>query len=354
MTSSRWIPLLGALAACNSGPSGPPPNFAATADADTAIAVVVQVTDAVPRSDGSWVLLAIEEGQLLVLQPDSGVVVPHPGINRDEVPMATNIFGSGDTLHVADAGLRRVTTWLPDGNRIDAFPAADALRGSYPRTRDAAGQWYFEIGPIAGRDGSGNRDSSAVVRADPLLTRFDTIARLSAPDLAQVEREGGLRYEARALSGRDRWGVMRDGTLWIARVNQNFIEWFLPGAAKSVRGRSLPDPIITVIEMDRQIYLRRYPEDVRPTNATVPFALVKPPFERAYAGRDGRVWLFKSAPALDSVRTFQVADSTGWLFSVSVPSRGTALGVTPTHILMAEEFPEGVRLIRYAVPDSAR
>lgn len=354
MTSRPAILALFVLAACDQTPRVPPPTFAAHADADTVVASVVQVTDAVPRSDGAWVVLAVEEGQILVVRPDSGTVTPHAGITKDDVPMATGLVSLGDTIYVNDAGLRRVTAWLPSGARIDAFPAVDALRGSYPRVRDAAGQWYFEIGPVAGRDGSGNRDSSAVVRGDALLSRFDTIARLAPPDLAEMQREAGPRQEVRALSGRDRWGVLRDGTVWVARVNQNFVEWFPPGGGEVVRNRPMPDPIIPVENMDRLIYLRRYPEDVRPPMEGIPWALVKPAFERAFAGPGDRIWLLKSGLALDSVRTFQVADSTGWRFNISVPSRGVALGVTATHILMAEEFPGGIRMLRYAVPDSAK
>jgi hypothetical protein len=83
------------------------------------------------------------------------------------------------------------------------------------------------------------------------------------------------------------------------------------------------------------------------------FALIKPPFERAFADRTGRVWLFKSAPALDSVRSFQVADTAGWALSVTVPSYGTALGVSHGEIVMGEDFPEGVRLLRFRMPAEA-
>ena len=80
---------------------------------------------------------------------------------------------------------------------------------------------------------------------------------------------------------------------------------------------------------------------------------MKPPFERAFATPDRRIWLFKSGVALDSVRVFQVVDSTGLLLVVKVPSRGTALGVDGKFIVMGEEFPGGIRLLRYVVPKEA-
>jgi hypothetical protein len=42
------------------------------------------------------------------------------------------------------------------------------------------------------------------------------------------------------------------------------------------------------------------------------------------------------------------------LFTISIPSYGTALGISDTEILMGEEFPEGIRLLRFAMPAEAR
>ncbi|MBP6444901.1 MAG: hypothetical protein KA267_12810, partial [Gemmatimonadales bacterium] len=81
---------------------------------------------------------------------------------------------------------------------------------------------------------------------------------------------------------------------------------------------------------------------------------LKPPFEAAFATPDRRIWLFKSAPALDSIRTFQVVDSSGLKAVIEVPSRGTAIGVDGSWIIMAEEFPEGIRLLRYPIPAAAK
>jgi hypothetical protein len=352
MTHRHLLPIV-LLAACASEPQLPPTEYAASPTADTLVATVVGISDAIRRSDGSYVLLAPEEGALLVADFAAKAVSAHPGITREEVPGPSVLLAAGDTAIVGDWGLRRMTSWLADGARVDAVPIPEGSRGALPRARDAAGQWYFAIGPNPGRDGSGNTDSTALVRADAMLTRFDTIARLSPPDLGPMQADGQARMQVRALSGRDAWGVLRDGTLWIARVNQNQLEWH-PVRGERYRTRPLADPILTVTEMDRQIWLRRFPEEQRNIARTTPFALVKPPFERAFAEPDGRIWLFKSAPALDSVRTFQVADSSGVKFLVKVPSRGEALAVGHGVILMGEQFPEGVRLLRYAIPPEAR
>jgi hypothetical protein len=352
-TLTRSLPALVALAlaACGGEPPPPPPVFVADSVADTLVVPVVDVATAVPRSDGSWALLAPMEGEIHVADFAADTVTLHAGISKEEVPGATALMHVGDTIVVGDWGLRRFTSWVPDGRRVDAVPTPEPLRGAFPRARDAAGQWYFELLPNPGRDGSGNLDSLAIVRSDALLTRFDTVAKLAPIDHAEVERDGAMRWEAMPLAGRDYWGVQPDGTVWIVRRMRNFVEWLPPGGGEAVRSPGLPDPVYTVEEMDRQIWLRRYEEVYRTQVRGVRFAMIKPPVEGAFAGAEGRLWLFKSAPALDSVRSFQVVDSTGVRAVVQVPSRGKALGITATHILMGEEFPEGIRLLRYRMPE---
>lgn len=353
----RRFPLILPLAAllfvgaCESEPRAQPPSHAAAPSTDTLIAPVVAISHAVRRPDGTWVLLAPEEMQVLVADFGADSVGPHPGITSEVVPGATMLFGVADTVWVGDFGLQRVTAWLPDGSRVDAVPTPNAMRGAFPRARDAAGQWYFEV-TSAPSSAGGVRDSGAVVRANPLMTAFDTIARVTPPELAEIQEQGRVVLQPLALAGRDRWGVLRDGTLWLARVQQNQVWWYPPGADPA-HTRPLTDPIIPVAEMDRQLYLRRFPEEQRPDQSMLRFALVKPPFERAWHDPAGQVWLFKSAPALDSIRTFQIADSTGWVRTVTLPTYGTALGMADGEILVGEEFPDGVRLLRFAIPPEA-
>lgn len=337
-------------AGCNPGPLPPPASYRAIVTGDTIMAPVVHVSDAVSLGNGVWAVLGIEEAKVLEADFGTDTIHPYPGISHDVVPGAAELFSVGDTIFVADWALHRVTEWDSSGNRLDAIPTPEALSGAFPRARDAAGQWYFEVPPPRGPDGQGVKDSSAVVRSDPLMSRFDTLVMLAPPDLATVNRTGEPRLEPRLLSGRDRWGVEPDGTLWLARVNQNQVFWYSASGKEIAHSRRLPDQILPITEMDRQIALRRYPEDNRPNQSMVSFALIKPPFEQAFGTADGVVWLYTSAPALDSVRTFKVVDTTGWFASVEVPSYGTALGVSGDELLMGEENPAGIRLLRFKLP----
>ena len=220
----------------------------------------------------------------------------------------------------------------PSGRRRDsastAWPAPDALHGALPAARDAAGQWYFQLSPDAKADGSGLIDSAAVVRADPQLTHFDTLARLAPPELVKVA--GRQRHALPAPhDGRRRClgRAARRHALGGARLPEP--DRVAPSRRRRQVERSprLPDLVLTVSDMDREIYVRRFPEDQRQTAREVPNAPVKPPFEHVFAAPDGRLWLAKSDTALARVRHFQVVDQTGVLLNVAVPSYGFALGV---------------------------
>jgi hypothetical protein len=352
MRPIRLSVLLLGMAACSPPKRAPVVIVAPTAD--TLVVPVVEVTTAASRSDGKWVLLGLLEDQLYLADFGARSVTPFPGITKTDVPHPVTLIGVGDSIVVGDWGLSRFTEWSPSGQRLAAWPAPDALRRALPRARDAAGQWYFQIAPDAKADGSGLLDSAAVVRGDPQLTRFDTLARLSPSELVKVGGVSGLHYQRRTMGGDDAWGVRPDGTLWVARVFQNQVEWHRPGAKKVERSPQLPDPVLTVSEMDREIYVRRFPEDQRQTARELPNTATKPPFEHVFSTPDGRMWLAKSDTALAPVRHFQVVDQTGVLFSVAVPSRGFALSVTADYILIGEEFPGGIRLLRYPVPSETK
>ena len=118
------------------------------------------------------------------------------GGGTKELRNPATAFVSGDTLHVGDWGLRRATLWTLDGKFVRAIPNPDGVRGALPRARDAAGNFYFELAPRPGPDGSGNRDSAAVVRVSPDLARLDTVARLAPLDVAEVSGEPAVASSA--------------------------------------------------------------------------------------------------------------------------------------------------------------
>jgi hypothetical protein len=267
-----------------------------------------------------------------------------------ELRNPASLFFTSDTLYIGDWGRRRTTLWTPDGRLVRAIPTADVVRGALPQGRDAAGNFYLDLHPNPGTDGSGNRDSAAVVRLSPDLSRGDTIARLAPLDIAEVVGDAGRRFERRVFGGVDRWGLLPDGSLWVARVYNNRVDWRAP-SGQWTRGEALPDRVLEVTRYDRELFLRKFPPELRSTAQQLPFAPLKPPFEAGITSAAGDVWLEKSRAPADSTRRYHVVDRRGSLLrEIQLRGKGRILAVGANAALVAEPSPSGVRLIQFGLP----
>ena len=233
-----------------------------------------------------------------------------------------SVFRATDTLFVAEPLKRRLTLWTLDGTFVRNDPASDLVRGALPRARDGAGHFYTELRPSAGPDGSGNRDSAVVVELDG--AKVDTVAKLAPIDLAKVASPTGERFERRVFSGVDRWGVYPDGTVWLARVYHNRVDFRLP-SGKTEKGQPLPDRVLEVTRADRELFVRKFPEELRGTAEQLPFAPIKAAFTSAFADTQGRIWLEGSRSVSDSVQRYNVVGRDGRLqFVALLPGTGRA------------------------------
>lgn len=332
------------LAACG-GKEPPPPSAALRATPDTLLLQpLVDVTAAEALGGGRWVVLAPEDRKVLVVEFGKKPVA----LGTGELDQPFQLFKAGDTLWVDDWSRRRATAWSADGKLVATLPANDQLRGALPRARDAAGQWYYELRPLPGKDGSGNRDSANILRLS--AQRMDTVAQLAPYDLAEVVSEGRRRLERRLLSGQDRWGAFGDGTVWVARADKNRVDWVTPDGRVTV-GRDLPDRVLPVTDNDRELFLNRFDPGLRPSVEAIPFAAIKPPFEQAVAAPDGSVWLVKNRAVGDTTRFYQVINREGrFVQEFTHPGIGRIIALTADQALVAETYAEGVRLLRFSIP----
>ncbi|HEX5387043.1 MAG TPA: hypothetical protein VFW66_10110 [Gemmatimonadales bacterium] len=318
--------------------------------ADTLTATFHDAAGAVWLAPGRWAI--VSEGSGLVGVADFGARAVRPLAGRDTSALKNPfaVFTAGDSIGVSDWGLRRVTLWTRDGQLGRSVRATDATRGALPRGRDRAGRFYVLMIAPSGADGSGARDSAAVVRTTPDLARIDTVARLAPLDVAEVESDAGHRFERRALSGTDVWGVEPDGAVWIARVNENRVEWHLPTGAM-IRGDPLPDRVLEVTRADRELFTRTFPPELRSTAEQLPFAAIKPPFVAGFTSADGAVWLEKSRAVTDTLGRYQVVDRRGRLVrEIRVPGHGRILAAGPAHALAVEADSAGLRLLQFVLP----
>ncbi|HEY0351260.1 MAG TPA: hypothetical protein VGC48_04010, partial [Gemmatimonadales bacterium] len=155
------------------------------------------------------------------------------------------------------------------------------------------------------------------------------------------------------FSGVDRWGVLPDGSLWVARVYNNRVDWRSPDG-KWTKGASLPDRVLEVTRYDRELFLRKFPRELRSTAQELPFAALKPPFEAALTSPAGEVWLEKSRAPADSSRRYHVVDRRGQLArEVRVRGQGRILALGTGTALVEEPTPDGIRLIEVPLPPGA-
>ena len=348
ITRLGYLPALAVLLACGD-PEPPAPVVELAPSADTVTTGYADIVDGAWLEGDRWAVVAPLDVVVGIVEPGAGRVTPLGGEGASEIRNPADVFVTADTLHVSDWGLRRTTLWTVEGRLVRAVPAASAVRGSLPRDRDAGGRFYVELRPRAGPDGSGNRDSAVIVRASADFATVDTVARLAPLDLAEVLGEAGRRFEQRALSGEDRWGVVPDGSLWVARVYENRVDWRAPDG-EWIRGQSLPDRVLEVTRYDRELFYRRFPPELRSTAERLPFAAIKPPFEAGHTAPSGEVWLEKSRAPADSARRYHVVDRRGRLLrEVRVPGPGRIVAVGADAALVAERLTEGTRFIRFSL-----
>jgi hypothetical protein len=346
---SRLALLALALALTGCGESGPPtPIIELRPTADTISTGFAETVDAAWLGGSRWAVVAPLDVTVSVLD-----FATHRSAalgKAAEIKNPAQVFVAGDTLYVGDWGLRRSSLWTLAGRLVRTIPAASVARGALPEARDAAGRFYLELAPPAGGDGSGNRDSAAVAVADPAITRIDTIARLAPLDMAEVMGESGRRFERRVFSGTDHWGALPDGTLWVARVYHNRVDFRSPDGHWT-KGEALPDRVLEVTRYDRELFYRKFPPELRATAEQLPMAPVKPPFEAALSDPGGLVWLEKSRAPADSSRRYHVVDRQGRLQrEIRVPGPGRILAVSDRSALVSERVQDGTRFVLFLLP----
>jgi hypothetical protein len=314
-----------------------------TVAGDTLLTSYGEVAEALWLGNRRWAVLARPEETVAIADFDRKAT---RRVGADEqLRNPSTIFFAEDTLYVGDWGLRRLSLWAPSGQLARTIPAPAVTRGSLPEARDSTGRYYLDLYSLPGPDGSGNRDSAALVRSNSDLTRVDTIARLAPFDIAEVIGEAGRRFERRVFSGNDHWGVLPDGSVWIARVYDNRVDWRSP-SGQWVRGEPLPDRVLEVTRYDRELFLRRFPPELRRTARELPFAALKPPFEAGMTAPSGEVWLEKSRAPADSTRRYHVVDRRGRLLrEVRLRGQGRIVALGSNSGLIAEPVSEGTRLI---------
>jgi hypothetical protein len=158
----------------------------------------------------------------------------------------------------------------------------------------------------------------------------DTVARLRAPEFGSATFGEQAQEAAVVFAPNDFFGVLSDGTAWVARGHENRVDWRAPDGMWTIgKGREYTKVPVTKADRDRVLAQVReqgkqygMPQELK---IEYPFADTKPPFDFALARPSGEVWLQRPRAKENDPMVYGVVDRTGaWRREVTFPA-GAAL-----------------------------
>ncbi len=243
---------------------------------------------------------------------------------------------ASDTVALVDFGAIRTTRWNEEGRPIDVLPIK-VVSGETPvLLYDTVGHGYkIDYQAILGGGEPGRAlrpDSIPVLRITLKSGRVDTIAQLAAPEYGDAVFGDQVQQAAKVFAPNDHFGVLPDGTAWVARGHENRVDWRAPnGNWSKGQGREYTKLQVTQGDKDRVLAQVReqgkqfgMPQDLR---IEYPFAETKPPFDFALGRPNGEVWLQRPRARENAALVYDVVDRQGkWSREVTFPVGATLAG----------------------------
>ncbi len=243
---------------------------------------------------------------------------------------------AADTLVLVDFSAIRTTRWDNDGRPIDVLPLKDVSGKTPVLLYDTVGHGYkIDYQAVLGGGDPGRSvlpDSIPVLRIHLKGEKVDTIARLAAPEFGDATFGEQVQQAAKVFAPNDHFGVLPDGTAWVARGHDNRVDWRAPdGTWRKGQTRGYTKLPVTQADKDRVLVQVReqgkqygMPQDLR---IDYPFAESKPPFDFALATPSGEVWLQRPRAKEDAPSIYDIVDRQGkWRREVAFPAGATLAG----------------------------
>jgi hypothetical protein len=262
---------------------------------------------------------------------------------------------AGDTVAVVDFGATRTTLWTPEGfSRVLTIPDAG---GSTPvLVYDTLGHGYkVDFRTVTGGAEPGSqmrKDSLPVLRLSLTGGAVDTVARLSIPEFGEATFGPQRQSVAQIFGPTDTFGVLPDGTIWVARARSMSVDWRAPDGTWT-RGPAHSYARVSVTEEDKKRVMDRLHARGLPSNVEVvfPFAKTKPSFEAGIGRPGGEVWLQLSRADEADPMTYAVIGKDGTMLRlVTVPEGVGITSVTGRYAYGALKTEEKRELVRLAIP----
>jgi hypothetical protein len=240
----------------------------------------------------------------------------------------------GDTVALVDFGAIRTTRWDERGRPLNVLPIK-SISGETPvLLYDTVGYGYkIDYQAILGGGEPGRSvrpDSIPVLRIALKTGAVDTVAHLSAPEYGDATFGEQVQQAAKVFAPSDHFGVLPDGTAWVARGRGNSVDWRSPDGSWR-RGQPRPYTKLPVTQADKDRVLAQVREQGKqfgmPQELRIdyPFAEAKPPFDFALGRPDGEVWLQRPRAKEDAPLVYDVVNRQGaWQREVVFP-KGAAL-----------------------------
>ena len=341
MTAKRQtlalVLLVSGVAACADAP--PPPEETPVemlSFTDAAPLVLAEVEEVHEDESGRvWVALYQRPGLLRASFGETtsvdtlGALGNQPGQFR--MPFAV-MDAPGGGIAALDGVAHRLVGFASDGSP-DSVATVPENVDQFLVRRDTLGAWVSALSERS------RNDSVPLLRVSG--GDVDTIARIHTPEATVRIPMGQRSYTAPPeYAPRDLWGVLADGTVWIARGGPHQVDYRLPSGAWTVGGPR-PYPPVVSSDADRGL-LRGLPADPSIAVEALTYAPVKGPFIEARAARDGEVWTWRTQPAPKTEERYTVfRPGETATVDVTLPLYHRVVGLGARSVYVAERLDDG-------------
>jgi len=306
----------------------------------------LQVSNVVELGDGRIALAELRDKTFLFADFATGEATP-VGVHADTIANPEGSPGMhkypgyvlrlwGDTLGLIDFATERTTLWNERGEFLGVLGGRKVGGQNQPLYYDHLGRGYKEdVRGVLGGLEPGDElrfDSLNVLRIAPGDTVADTVARLKLPVWGRGQFGETMKIVSTIFSGRDIFGVLPDGSIWVARAGNYSVDWRSP-SGDWTHGSARSFTKVPVSQVEKDTFLERLRQQMAQMGApagielSYPFADEKPPFVAGSTNPAGEVWLQRSRAYEDSVPVYDVVGRDGgYVRTVQLPRNATLGG----------------------------